>query len=256
MAAAPSDHPSTGSGATPAECTPGMALSDDPSRGAPGELDASVQDRLRFRAAQAVLAGLCGCTEQRAGQALHATAARHGIASARIGAQLLAALEDTPHPRAATDGEQEGLLLSLVQAALGPPDPSRRPHRGSAARPPARPQEALGVGLSTLPAETGRALLVEGELDMATGPELHERVHELRLQGPAALAAGDSVQLDLSRVTFIDTSGVRALNDVHASVALLGGQLLVTPPERPGPRRLLTVAVEAGWLAPRFAPSH
>jgi anti-anti-sigma factor len=53
-----------------------------------------------------------------------------------------------------------------------------------------------------------RLLVVHGELDIATTPELVEMLRRLRYQGHA-------VQLDLSAVTFMDSTGLTALMDAH-----------------------------------------
>jgi len=65
-----------------------------------------------------------------------------------------------------------------------------------------RPQEQGAVE-----AEAGRRVVVEisGDLDMSTGPALERRLAALVDQGPA------DVVLDLSRVSFIDSSGLSVL---------------------------------------------
>ena len=54
-------------------------------------------------------------------------------------------------------------------------------------------------------------LSVQGELDMATAPELRAELAHL------ANSKCDVV-VDLSRVTFMDSSGIRALLDAHQSM--------------------------------------
>lgn len=61
----------------------------------------------------------------------------------------------------------------------------------------------LDVRLEPLPAG-GEVVSVTGELDLATAPEL-ERLLEEREQ------TGSTLVIDLSRVTFVDSSGVRVL---------------------------------------------
>ena len=53
-----------------------------------------------------------------------------------------------------------------------------------------------------------RLLVVHGELDIATAPELVEMLHRLRHQGHA-------VQVDLAEVTFMDSTGLTTLMDAH-----------------------------------------
>lgn len=56
-------------------------------------------------------------------------------------------------------------------------------------------------------AENSVALAVSGELDLASAPMLEARLMQLRRQG-------QSVRLDLSNLTFIDSTGMRLL--IHA----------------------------------------
>jgi hypothetical protein len=95
---------------------------------------------------------------------------------------------------------------------------------------------------------------VEGELDMTTGPSLHDAVRSLDWHDPSLGQGGEALLLDLSAVTFIDARGAHALDDVHAQVVAQGVRLHVTPPADPGPRRILEYAVRTGWLAAPFAP--
>ena len=57
-----------------------------------------------------------------------------------------------------------------------------------------------------------RLLVVHGELDIATAPELVEMLHRLRHQGHA-------VQVDLAEVTFMDSTGLTTLMDAHLAAA-------------------------------------
>ena len=58
---------------------------------------------------------------------------------------------------------------------------------------------------STGSAVSGPVLTVRGELDVATAPQLHARLGELRL------AAGQLLVVDLAGVRFCDSSGISAL---------------------------------------------
>ena len=51
-------------------------------------------------------------------------------------------------------------------------------------------------------------LVLHGELDIATAPELVEILHRMRRQGHA-------VVLDLAEVTFMDSTGLTTLMDAH-----------------------------------------
>lgn len=215
----------------------------------PADLFGSLQDRLLFRQAQGLLAGMCDCTERRAAHALLSTAARHGVAGRDIAARFLGALDPDPLQRPCVDGDAEHLVISLVETARSP-YAGLQPQRGSQ---PAS-QAHLRCHLVVMPDERAWWLVVEGELDLASGPSLAAAVTDLGREAPSPSDVHPRLLLDLSAVTFIDVCGVRTLNDVHAYLCALGGVLDVTPPVGRGPRRLLRYAARAGWLAPGFAP--
>ena len=53
-----------------------------------------------------------------------------------------------------------------------------------------------------------RLLVLHGELDIATAPELVEMLHRLRRQG-------HPVEVDMAEVTFMDSTGLTTLMDAH-----------------------------------------
>ena len=79
-------------------------------------------------------------------------------------------------------------------------------------------------GLTEEPLPSGLAFTVSGELDMATAPELRERLG-------AALDSGITrIVIDLREVTFVDSVGLAAV--LHARSRLLAGghlALVVAP---------------------------
>jgi anti-sigma B factor antagonist len=81
---------------------------------------------------------------------------------------------------------------------------------------------------------------VSGELDLATVPSLYER---LRVDGAEGAAHADRVLLDLSGVTFIDSTGLRAVLDLHEQ---FGERLRIRPGDVT--TRLLTLAGAADRL--------
>jgi anti-anti-sigma factor len=84
--------------------------------------------------------------------------------------------------------------------------------------------------------KTDGALIVEGEVDLAAGPELRDALGE-------AAAAGTSV-IDVSGVTFIDSSGLQIL--LMAGRTLNGsGPLVLRSPSR-AVRRLLSITLPDG----------
>jgi anti-sigma B factor antagonist len=67
--------------------------------------------------------------------------------------------------------------------------------------------------------EPGHMLVtVAGEMDIATGPQLQERL-------AALTASGQPIIVDLDRVTFIDASGLRVLANAASQAAQLGASL-------------------------------
>ncbi|WP_199514602.1 STAS domain-containing protein [Nucisporomicrobium flavum] len=67
---------------------------------------------------------------------------------------------------------------------------------------------------------------VTGELDLATAPDLLERVRTTLAGRP------DAIVLDLTGVTFCDSSGINALMDAHTLADAGGATLRVANPQR------------------------
>jgi anti-anti-sigma factor len=63
---------------------------------------------------------------------------------------------------------------------------------------------------------------VAGDLDMATAPQLGEVVEAACEQGAR------SILLDLSGVTFLDSSGLRAIVEASKRIELTGGDIICT----------------------------
>jgi anti-anti-sigma factor len=85
----------------------------------------------------------------------------------------------------------------------------------------------------TIEKEDGRDVLhLDGELDPHTAPLLKQQVDEL--------AAGGSLDivLDLSRLAFIDSSGLRVVISAHREMADRGGQLTLQSPSDTAQRLL------------------
>lgn len=81
------------------------------------------------------------------------------------------------------------------------------------------------------------ALILAGEIDSYTAPDLAER-----------LAADPPVEvLDVAGVTFIDSSGLRVLVEVHQARAARGSRLVLRAPSAPV-QRLLEISGLAGHL--------
>lgn len=71
-------------------------------------------------------------------------------------------------------------------------------------------------------AEGGRVIKVAGELDLASAPALADEI-------ASSPVSGESVTLDLSAVTFIDSSALRALVVAGRQLADAGSKLLIGP---------------------------
>lgn len=105
-----------------------------------------------------------------------------------------------------------------------------------AAIPPARAQ--LSVSEDTL-ADGTRILTVAGELDVATAPFLGQRIRR-----PLFWDGVRCVVVDLSRLDFLDSSGVSALLLSHSHARALDRQLRFVCPVGPALRRLHIYGLE------------
>lgn len=188
-----------------------------------GQLFRSLEDRLVFRQAQGLLAGLTGCGRPRAAQALRATAERLDADVPDVARRFRDGVE---HPG---DESARELLLQVALATC------LRPGRAS--------------GRSSVVPGPGR-VTVRGGLTLASAPLL------LPAFGAAAAArpwsAGGAFVLDLADLTDLDSAGVHAL-DTLANRARDGGPAVaVVPPSSPGLARVLDFAVSLRWLLPAF----
>jgi anti-sigma B factor antagonist len=89
-----------------------------------------------------------------------------------------------------------------------------------------------------------RVLVVSGELDLATGPVLGQRIRR-----PLFWTAASRLLVDLSAVTYIDSSGTNALVLSHAHAEALDRRVLFICPDEGSVLRRL----QAYGLAPRLA---
>ena len=90
---------------------------------------------------------------------------------------------------------------------------------------------APGLSVHTEAFELGATVVVAGELDLATIPRLRAELES------SELAAVDAVVVDLSGVTFMDSSGLALLLDFERALRERQGRLAIACPE--GPARLL-----------------
>ena len=89
-------------------------------------------------------------------------------------------------------------------------------------------------------AATAEGVFAHGEIDLATADPFEERASEAVMK-----AAGSSVLIDLSGVTFMDSSGMRALIRV---LELRSGKSLIVQPSRQVFMLLQLVALTDGVL--------
>jgi anti-anti-sigma factor len=105
------------------------------------------------------------------------------------------------------------------------------------------------VSLTRLPDDDGvRVLRAEGDLDAVTAPRLLPAV-------PALVTGARAVVLDLSRVPFFDSSGVRLLDRLVRACSAQGAPLRVVSPAGTPPRRVLEIVGLAPALAVDDLPS-
>jgi anti-sigma B factor antagonist len=78
-------------------------------------------------------------------------------------------------------------------------------------------------------------LLVQGELDMDTGPRLHEEIQRVHAAAPRRLV------LDLRAVTFFDSTGLQIVLDAEVRCREAGRELVVLAGDGE-PRRVLELA--------------
>jgi RNA polymerase sigma-70 factor (ECF subfamily) len=194
----------------------------EPVRGVGEPLVASLEDRLVFRQAQGVLAGLTGCGRRSAARALRTTAQQLDLGVAAVARRFL---EGAEHP---DDGARD-LMLHTALAAV--------------------PAGAGSGQASVVPGPGGVA--VRGELDAAAAPLLDEAVPAAAGSGQAA-GRGEVFTLDLSCLTWLDNTGVRALDALAARVHDAGPALRVIAPRSPGLASVQRFAVALRWLPPAF----
>jgi anti-anti-sigma factor len=84
---------------------------------------------------------------------------------------------------------------------------------------------------------------VAGELDLATAPRLASRLDALRRNGRPP-----RVLIDLTRLDFCDSTGLRALIGAASELRAAGGRLAITAGEDGPVTRLLSITGASEWL--------
>ena len=117
-----------------------------------------------------------------------------------------------------------------------------KPPWGKRAREPAPASGQPPLNVDATAARFGAIVTIDGELDIATVPRV-----SAALQDEPAVGA-EAIVVDLTGVTFMDSTGLAALMTLKRDVDARGGRLIVACPE--GPARLLfDVSGVAGQLA-------
>src|SRR3954453_22707360 len=97
----------------------------------------------------------------------------------------------------------------------------RRLRRPVAAAPP---RTTRPFSVDTSAASFGAIVVVAGEVDLATAPQLRE------VMAPGVVPEGESVCLDLCAVTFMDSVGLALVLTLHRELELHGGRLAIVCP--------------------------
>jgi anti-sigma B factor antagonist len=104
-----------------------------------------------------------------------------------------------------------------------------------------RPEQVL-FAARAVPVDDGAVRVeAEGELDLASAPQLEELLRR-------ELAAAGTVTLDLSRVTFMDSSGLRVIITVLRDANANGTRLRVAGSMLPQLQRLIEITGLQGLL--------
>ena len=115
------------------------------------------------------------------------------------------------------------------------------------------PQLTVVLAVTPGPGAAVRAeATVSGELDAATIPTLRAAVQAVATAAHPHPTQPLVLVLDLRGVTFLDSSGLHLLEELHANRVEQRSALRVLPPTAPAPRRLLRLAASRGWLPPNL----
>jgi anti-sigma B factor antagonist len=89
--------------------------------------------------------------------------------------------------------------------------------------------------VTTRSSPQGALVTASGELDMATAEQFTSTLLD-------ALSDGGAVTLDAADLTFLDSSGLRALDEVHRAALRTGTTFAIAPDFRPAVRRTLELS--------------
>lgn len=93
-----------------------------------------------------------------------------------------------------------------------------------------------------VPGDDGITVKVAGDIDLATADKLAESLEE-------AVAQAQQVRVDLSEVTFLDSTGIRSLVQAYRSSQSRGGVFYVV-----GARQWVAKVLDVTGVGPLLAP--
>jgi anti-anti-sigma factor len=92
----------------------------------------------------------------------------------------------------------------------------------------------VDIGIETTQRDRATVVSVTGEVDLQTAPRLGETLEEVRAGTPALIV------VDLSKVDFLDSSGLGVLATAHRDAKAAGADLRIVRP-RPAIDKVLTL---------------
>lgn len=116
--------------------------------------------------------------------------------------------------------------------------------------PPSDQTVPEGIQIAQIPQGKHVRVVVFGELDLASSPTLHQELAKAR-------RAHQTVELDLSKLSFIDSTGLGAVIHAYQEARRDGWTLRVSQELAPPVRRLFDMTGVGEYiLGPRQPPPH
>jgi anti-anti-sigma factor len=112
-------------------------------------------------------------------------------------------------------------------------------------------EQVTQLRVDVVPDPTGPTVVLAGEIDLATAPELQARL------GSVAEGTNSDVMLDLAQLTFLDSTGLHAIATLYERLRTESRTLRVCEPS-PRVRRVLELSGMARLLeiGPAVAPTR
>ncbi|MCW2942039.1 MAG: anti-anti-sigma factor [Actinomycetia bacterium] len=99
--------------------------------------------------------------------------------------------------------------------------------------------------LSTESVNGHQVITVTGEVDLCTSPALHDYLHDAATTIPGTTQGGGDLVLDLSALTFMNSSGLRVLLQADQRAARTGSRLRLAAMTAPITRLLMLMRLDA-----------